>query len=316
MRPISEESKTQPALPNFLIAGAAKCGTTALYYYLRQHPDVFMSSLKEPKFLSARVANPGKGPGDYLITHSSVGSLDEYVHLFEKGISRKALGEASVDTIFYFDRTIPAIKRYLGDPRIIIILRDPVERAYSAYKYLVRDGREHLSFADGIKMEEKRKQDGYAHMWQYRKGGLYAKQVHAFQKNFSRVLVLLHEDLNQNAGNVIRTVFSFLQVDPDFLPDIRHRHNVSGTPRWRLLNDLFVKPKRLHQVVRPIGEAIWGPDQWVHIRERFRSVILRRPLPMDPDIKKDLRRFFRDDILKLQDYIQRDLSAWLGKDPV
>jgi len=308
---LSKKNGTPFRPPNFLIVGAAKCGTTSLYYYLKQHPDVFMSLVKEPKFFSDRAANPGKGPGDALIAQSAVGSFDDYLKLFKKGPGKKAVGEASVDTLFHFERTIPAIQRYLGDPRIVIILRDSVKRAYSAYNYMVREGREKLSFKEALIAEEQRRRDGYLYIWQYGEGGLYASRVRAFQEHFSRVQVLLYDDLKLNANALIQSVYAFLGVNPDFIPDMRHTHNVSGIPRGSILNDLFIKPRRLHKAARTIGGAILGADRWVRLRERLRSTILQKPRPMDPEIEQHLRRFYRDDILKLQGYIGRDLSSWI-----
>jgi hypothetical protein len=303
-----------PITPNFLIVGAAKCGTTSLYYYLKQHPDVFMSEIKEPRFLSDRAANPGRGPGDDSIAQSGVRSLDDYLSLFKKSTGKKAVGEASADTLFLFERTIQAIHRHLGDPRIIIILRNPVDRAYSAYNYHVRDGREKLSFKDALIAEEQRRRDGYVYMWQYAEGGLYASRVRAFQEQFSRVQVLLYDDLMRDAITLVRSVYTFLDVDPDFIPDMSHNHNISGIPRWSLFNNLFIKPKRLHKVARTIGGAILGADRWIRLRERIRSVNLKAPPPIEPEIEKELRQFYRDDLLKLQDYIDRDLSAWLKEE--
>jgi hypothetical protein len=308
---LSEITKPPGVLPNFLIVGAAKCGTTSLYHYLRQHPDIYMSPVKEPRFLSNRAGNPGRGPGDDLNSQGGVGSFDDYCRLFGDSIGKKARGEASVDTLFHFERTIPAIQRYLGDPRIVIILRDPVERAYSAYNYLIREGREELSFNDALSAEEQRKRDEYVYMWQYREGGLYAGRVRAFQEHFSRVQVLLYDDLKKDTLPLLRSLYAFLDVRSDFIPDMSHRHNVSGIPRWGLLNNLFNKPKRLHKAARTIGGAILGADRWVRLREYLRSTILQKPRPMDPELKQQLRRFYRDDILKLQNYIGRDLSSWL-----
>jgi hypothetical protein len=304
-----------PVLPNFLIVGAAKCGTTSLYYYLKQHPDVFMSPLKEPKYFSSYKTNPDKGPGDNLRFRKNISSFDDYVKLFKTNNGKKAVGEASVDTIFYFERTIPAIKNYLGDPRIIIILRNPVRRAYSAYNFLVRDGYEELSFKNALIAEEQGRRDEYSFIWQYRKCGLYAYPVHAFQTNFSRVKVLLYDDLIRDAITLVQSVYAFLDVDPDFVPNTEHRHNTSAIPRWRFLNNLFMKPKRLHKVARKIGGTILGMDRWISLRDGIRTANMQKPLPMNPEIEQKLRRFYRDDILKLQDYIGRDLSSWLkGED--
>jgi hypothetical protein len=311
MHSLSDKIETTATLPNFLLVGAAKCGTSSLYHYLQQHPDIFMSPVKEPRFFSNRAANPGSGPGDVANSQKSVGSFNEYVKLFQKSKGKKAVGEASVDTMFHFERTIPAIQHYLHDPRIVIILRNPVDRAYSAYNYHVRDGRENLSFADALIMEEKRKEDGYMCMWQYQKGGLYAERVRDFQKNFTNVQVLLYDDLKKNVLTLLRCLYAFLDVQPDFVPDTSHRYNVSGIPRWSFINALFIKPKRLHKVASSVGGALLGANRWIHLRDRIRSTILLKPPPMDPEIAEQLRQYYCDDILTLQDSIGRDLSSWI-----
>ena len=306
---------TLPVLPNFLIAGAAKCGTTSLYYYLQQHPDIFMSPVKEPNFLSCLTQIKYKHARDQLSASRDVRTYDAYCRLFEKSGGRKAVGEASLSTMYLYDRSIPAIKRYLGDPQIIMILRDPVARAYSAYTFIVRDGWETLSFAESLKMEEKRKADGCRLMWLYRGLSLYAHQVRAFQENFSQVQVLLYDDLKRSAPDIMRSVFTFLDVNPDFVPATEQIQNASGIPRWKLFNDLLVKPKLLHKSARTFGGAVLGVERWASLRERLRSANLRKAPAMDPSIERKLRQFFRKDILKLQDYINRDLTAWLGGRP-
>lgn len=308
---LSHNSTDNRVLPNFLVAGAAKCGTTSLYYYLRQHPDIFMSPVKEPNFLSCITTAKYKCARDQLSASRDVRTYDAYCRLFKESGGRKAVGEASVSTMYLYDRSIPAIKHYLGDPRIIMILRDPVERAYSAYTFIVRDGWETLSFAESLMMEEKRKAEGYRLMWFYRDLSLYARQVRAFQENFSRVQVLLYDDLRRSAPDLMRSVFTFLDVNPDFVPATQQIQNASGFPRSKLFNDLLVKPKLLHKVARTFGGEVLGVERWARLRERLRSGNLRKAPAMDPLIEQKLRQFFREDILKLQDYINRDLSAWM-----
>lgn len=301
----------QPILPNFLIAGAAKCGTTSLYHYLRQHPDVFMSEPKEPKFLSGTAARGGCGPGDDLVERNIIRTWREYVSLFEKAGGKKAIGEASVDTVFYAQQSIPAICHYLGSPKILIILRDPVERAYSAYNHLVRDGREKLPFNEALAVEAGRKRKGYRHLWLYKEGGLYADRVQAFKENLDRVMVLLYDDLRRDPESMLRSIFAFLEVDPDFSPDVKHVHNVAGVPRVAAFDKLFVRPRRLHKMARKIGGVILGADRWIRLRDRIRSINLDKPRPMSTEIAHELRDFFREDVLKLQKLIGRDLGDWI-----
>jgi len=300
-------------LPNFLIAGAAKCGTTSLFHYLKQHPDVFMSPVKEPKFLSGQTSYSDKGSGDHAIEQRGERAYGDYVRLFRKGAGKKMVGEASVDTLFFYESSITAIKRYLGDPRIIIILRDPVERAYSAYNYLVQNGFEKLSFKEALIEEQQDKRLEFRWMGKYREGGMYARPVRAFQENFSRVQVLLYDDLRKDARSVMQSLYTFLNVSPDFVPDMRHRHNATGLPRWTLLDSLFTKPKHLHKVARTVGGALLGSERWIRLRERVRSQILQKPGPIDSDVEQELRRYYREDLMNLQDCIHQDVTAWLGK---
>jgi hypothetical protein len=303
-----------PTLPNFLIAGAAKCGTTSLYYYLRQHPDVYMSEVKEPNFLYRGI---GETKPDASFAHgerSSTHSFDAYCRLFDKGAGHKVVGEASTTTAFYYDRAIMAIRRYLGDPRILIILRDPVERAYSNYNYLLRDMRETLTFEDALRAEEMRTKRGYGLMWRYRAVGLYARQVQAFQENFSRVKVVLYDDLKRSPAMLVKEVYRFLEVESGFSPDVSRAYNITSVPIHAGFNALFVKPVRLHRIMRNIGSRLLGENRWIQLREQVRRWNLERPEPMPIDTERELRQFFKADILKLQDRIQRDLSLWLKKE--
>ena len=141
-------------LPNFLIVGASKCGTTALYYYLKQHPEISFPDLKEPKYFSSINAKfPHEGIGDISVDKYAVRSFDEYSSLFSN-IQNVRVGEASPDTMYYYNKTVEEIKEKLGDIPIIIALRDPVRRGFSAYMYLKRDSREKLSFIDSLMEEE------------------------------------------------------------------------------------------------------------------------------------------------------------------
>ncbi len=300
-----------PIMPNFLVAGAAKCGTTSLYHYLKQHPNVFMSDVKEPNFLIEGAPVKSIGVRDRLSASRDIRSYEAYLRLFEKAYGYQAVGEASISTLFLYPYSIPAIKRYLGDPRIIIILRDPAERAYSAYTFLVRDGWEPLSFAESLQREEKRAAEGYRLMWRYRALGLYSHQVRAFQEQFSSVLVLLYDDLKRDPSLLMRSVYAFLGVDDSVVPQAFQIQNPSGNPRSRLLNALLVKPKRLHAVARRLGGAVMGERRWIELRESLRRANLRKPPPPEPQIMRELREDFREDILKLQELIGRDLSAWI-----
>ena len=301
---------SQVVLPNFLLVGAAKCGTTALYYQLKGHPEIFCSPVKEPCYFSSQVLRlPQPGIGDekkfYVKTH------EDYCKLFEGADGKKAIGEASADTIYFYEKTIPLIQQVLGDPRIIILLRNPVDRAFSAYLHLVRDNREALSFEEGLAREEERIRQDWQCMWHYKNRGMYYGQVKAFKTGFSRVKVLLYNDFTREPLAVIKQVCQFLEINPDFQPaDTRSRYNVSGIPRSRSLNNIFLMKNVVQRTLRKVGSLVLTEDGWVKFRERLRARLYVKTV-MKPGTRAYLQQVFREDILKLQDLLDLDLGVWL-----
>ena len=224
-----------------------------------------------------------------MIRRSSIESFEQYSRLFSGVRNQKAVGEASVSTLFCRERAIPAIHRHLGDPKIIIILRDPVDSIYSTNNFMRRLGRETLSFDEALKREKERKRKGFMWIWLYRETRFYARQVRAFQDNFSRVLVLLYDDLKANPSQVMRCVCDYLQIDPQFPFDTRQILNVSGIPKIVWFNSLFVKPKRLHKISRTVGSMLLGRNRWVALREYLMRMNLQQPEPMPSEIKRKLK---------------------------
>jgi hypothetical protein len=296
-------------LPNFLIAGAAKCGTTALYLYLHDHPDVFFSPMKEPCFFSAQVFKfPGNGIGD--VTKRFTPTFEEYKKLFQEAGYQKIIGDASPDTVYY-PESIPYIHQYLGDPAILIMLRNPVDRALSAYGHFVRDNRETLSFEDALKEEENRIENRYNSLWHYKRRGMYSWQVKPFLDEFSRVKVVLFEDFRKDNKVVVKEVCKFLEIDSSFEPnDTISEVNVSGMPKQKWFNDLFLMKNPIQNAIQKTGSRLLGNVGYTRLRDSIRKTNLER-MTMKPETREYLTEYFREDILKLQDLINRDLSAWL-----
>jgi hypothetical protein len=169
----NQKSKMTTRLPNFLLVGA-----TAIAGYLSQHPDIYVSPIKEPKFFTSQFLRfPLQGPGDSFVENFTIKTFDAYKQLFRRVKDEKAIGDASVDNLYFHKEVIPLIKSCLGDVKIIIVLRNPVERAFSAYKNLLRDSRETLSFEEGLNRERDRRQRGYEYIWRYLDLGFYYRQV-------------------------------------------------------------------------------------------------------------------------------------------
>src|SRR5215469_6487610 len=225
-------------LPNFLVIGAAKCGTDSLCNYLGQHPQVYISQNKEPNFFVAEGQRtiPYQGPGDQKVLTDWdmwVSTLDRYEALFADVTTEKAIGEGTT-WYLYDERAVQKIHDYVPSARLIAVVRNPVDRAYSAYTMLLRDGREPLrDFAQALDAEDERVRKNWEPMWHYRRMGFYAAQLTRYYTMFdqAQIHVVVYDDFNARPGDVARDLFRFLEVDEDFEPDTSTRYNVSLVPR-------------------------------------------------------------------------------------
>ncbi len=300
-----------PILPNFLIVGMAKCGTSSLSKYLQQHPDIFISHKKEPRFLSSQVMRfPMNGPKDDQVEKWYVKDFESYTNLFADARA-KAIGEASADTLYFYKGTIPVIKHYLGNPRIVIIIRNPVSRTMSAYKHLIRDGRENLSLEEALIRENERIRENYELIYHYKSVSKYYEPIKAFKEAFPEVLVILNEDLMRNPMATLSQVFQFLDVPDYYNVDTSMKHNIAGKPRNRMLQDFMQQDHLVRKAVKPIARAIFPSKEK---RERFFYWITQKNLKelvLQPETKALLINEFRDDILKTSRLINKDLSMYL-----
>jgi len=300
-------------LPNFLVIGAAKSGTTSLHHYIQQHPDIFMCPIKDTFFFDfdGRAPDFG-GPGDNAWYEGrAVVEPAEYEALFAGANGKQPIGEACAGYL-YDPAAAEAIHRRIPHARLIAVLRDPVERAYSSFLQQVRDGYETTAdFAEALDLEEARRRDNWRPIWHYRRRGLYFEQLEAYLRLFDRsqLRLYLYEDLQQDPAAMLRDLFAFLGVDPDFEPDMSLRHNRAGIPASRLLYRLVMTPNLLKSFVKPLL-----PES---LRRTVRSSVtesetfLQRP-GLPAELKRRLAAGFRDDVLKLQDLMGRDLSHWLS----
>lgn len=298
-------------LPNFLIAGAAKSGTTSLYLYLNQHPEVYMSPVKEPKFITAQfIKFPLRGIGDSRTEKGIIKTFDEYKTLFSKVKDEKAIGEASIDSLYFYEGAIPIIKKYLGDIKIIIILRNPIDRAFSQYVMFTDRLRESLSFEDALKAEEERVRNNWAFGWHYTRVGFYYNQVRSYLQNFTHVKVYLYDDLRQDTAGVVKDLYEFLGVDSSFVPDTHVKYNISGVPRNKIYHNLLTRPGRLKSTIKKICTLLLLQESLYKLVNKLRSGNLEK-IEMKPETRNYLKDVYREDILKLQALIRRDLSHWL-----
>ncbi len=288
-------------LPNFLIIGAPKAATTSLYHYLEQHPQVYMSAVKEPHFFSYGETEL-KGrlvrmPRRMVLTASG------YEKLFERAHSDFAIGEASTSYL-ESKRAAERIAERLPDVRLIAVLRQPADRAYSQYlmnrQRLFEPAPTFEAALDNELDAIARNSHPYIN---YRDTGCYHRHLSYYCTLFPRrqLLALLHEDLGERPVDTMRAVFNFLGIDDGFVPDTSMRHNISGVPRNRAVTALL---KVTYPVLGYLERSLPPP-----LISRIGKTLLKTP-SMNPDTRARLTADFREDIVKLQDLIDRDLSRW------
>ena len=284
-------------LPNFLVIGANKAGTTSLARYLQQHPDVYMSAVKEPGFFVLEDGDPtaAAAPG-------STFTFDSYTALFDAVTTERAWGEAS--TAYLGSPKAPdAIRRHIPDARLVAVLRNPVDRAFSNYKMQVARGRENLDFGEAIRAElDGKPPPPGVRERRYVRLGFYGRYLEGYWSTFdtSQLHVALYDDYRRDAAGVLKEIFGFLDVDDSFVPDTSMRHHVSYVPKIRRLHGL------LQSRVAPVGVPSGGSRVM-----RYMSAWNRRAVPFPADVRRQLIDIYRADISVLQHLIRRDLSAWL-----
>jgi hypothetical protein len=301
-------------LPNFLVIGAAKSGTDALCDYLNQHPDIFVSRNKEPNFFIAegRPDIPYRGPGDREVLQRLdqwVSTRERYEALFAPATSEKAIGEGT--TWYLYDEQAPhRIRRLIPEVKLIASLRNPVDRAYSAFTMLLRDGRETTTdFTAALGAEDGRLRAGWEPMWHYRRMGFYHRQLIRYLSVFGpeQIMVLLQEDIALKPQQTLSSVYAFLGVDHEFQPDTSVRRNVSLVPVHVKYHRLVEGPSSIKTLVKAAVPA--DTRSWV--KKHLPASQLSKPEPMPTEARSTLVETFREDVLALQDLLSRDLRHWL-----
>jgi hypothetical protein len=290
-------------LPNFLIIGAAKAGTTSLYHYLQQHPQIYMSPLKEPRFFALEGKMIDRADP---INRKSIVCLEDYRQLFD-GVTREtAIGEASP---MYLASPVAAerIHHYLPEVKLIAILRHPVARAYSHFIYMIQKNIEPTTnFMQALAQPDYRL-GSFVRTRPYIDYGFYHSQLQRYFRLFrsEQINVFLYDDLQTSSTRLLRQLFQFLEVDDTFLPDLRP-HNASGLPKNRVLHQLLYKSQAIRAALKPLVPV--GLRQT--IAKQMQTQKTAYP-PIPAEAKTYLLQLYRDDILQLQDLLDRDLSHWL-----
>jgi sulfotransferase family protein len=290
-------------LPNFMVVGAAKAGTTALYWYLAEHPAVFMSRVKETNYFAYGLDEEGHLLyGNPEVHRFPVKTLSEYEQLFAATGDAVAIGEVSP---IYLEcpQAADRIRALLPQARIICVLRHPVDRAYSDYQmYLRSGGRQFDPTRDLTAGSVWARPDSH-----WMRIGKYHEQLSRYFDAFPRgqIDVFLFDDLKRSPLGVVQELYRFLDVDPAFVPDLDTPHNVGGMPASRLLEGVFTSGA-IRSVVEP-----WIPKRAANWVRRLRTRNMRQAPPLPPELRQELTGHFHDDIAKTSALIGRSLEHWL-----
>jgi hypothetical protein len=277
--------------PNFFIAGAPRCATTSVYTYLKQHPDIFLSLLKEPIFFGS----------DLTRQPLAISGEEAYLGLFAGAGEARVVGEGSV---FYLmsERAAEEIHAYSPEARILLMLRDPVEMMQSLHALYLRSGNEELAdFEQALEAEPARARGQrlpagvyFPEGLQYRSIARFAGPVERFLRVFGpeRVRVLVFEDLLKNPQGEMRGLLEFLQVDPDF--------------------SLELDPERATQRIRPLvlrQMRSATPEVLEKLKRKTAKNLHQgaRGAPLRPEVRARLQEELRPDVKRLEAVLGRTL---------
>ncbi|NMO21950.1 sulfotransferase [Pyxidicoccus fallax] len=278
--------------PNLFIVGAPRCGTTSMHGYLQQHPEVFMSPVKEPHYWCSDLF-----PADTLATH------EEYLALFSGADARHLrVGEAS--PTYLFSKVAPGrIRDFAPDARILIMLREPVDMLYSLHQRRVLVGNEDLlDFEAALVAEAPRGQGelpARGGLYRYREVGAYAEQVRRYFDTFGRerVHVILYDDFRKDVATTFRDTLRFLGLREDAPVDLSAR-NESRAIRSHVVHRLATRLRRL-----PLTQGLGARLVDLNTKPA-------RLAELRPEVRRQLTAHFAPDVERLGALLGRDLAHW------
>jgi len=289
-------------LPNFIIAGAPKAGTTSLYHYLSEHPQVFMSEPKEVNYFSKEeILQQGLYYKDFKAK-----DLQEYEQLFETVTDEKAIGEGSVSYLFY-PKTPKKIKECIPNVKIIMILRSPLERGYSHYLMDYRLGLVDLTYEDIVYKKSNHKYRDLYYQ-QYVEVGLYYAQVKRYLDLFDKkqIKIYFQEDLREDTNIIIDDLYKFLNIAKTFTTDTDKQHNAFSMPKNKIIKKLY-SSHSIRTTLSKIFPQFLKDFLLNNLFERNKKPVLNN------EIKAYLLSIYKPDIQKLEKLLGKNLSHWYIK---
>ena len=301
------------ALPDFFVIGAPKAGTTALHAALAAHPALFMSRIKEPKFFLSDGPPPsrGGGPGDVQTYREHIWRRAEYEALFADAPRGALRGES---TPFYLYRTDAQkrIRALIPDAKLIVILRDPVERAHSNWTHLWSAGLDPIgNFVEACAAEDARVAAGWADFWHYTRLGRYGEQLENLFLHFpqEQVFILRYRALIDAPAQTLDDICEFLGVHAGVIGHVP-KQNVTAHPQQTLAHMTVSKLLRGaaaagRHLPGSAGAALTQP------LERFLQQNAGTRQPLSWEQRQAVLPYFEDDIRLLERITEASFGDWL-----
>ena len=286
---------------DFFIVGAPKAGTTSLYHYLNEHPKIIMSKEKEPDYFSHEAL---KNQNIYYY-NMQIDTEEKYHSLFNVERDDSILGEASVSYLFYED--VPAkIKQYNKHAKIIIVLRNPIERAYSHYLMDFRLGLVQNTFEEIIYRGSSVSKDFELHYQQYIEVSQYFSQIERYLKIFGKenIHIIDYEDLQKDQEAVLKNIFLFLEVETDYQANIKKEYNTFSMSKYSIIN-WFYSFFLFRRIVKFIL-----PKKMLKIITTLFFQKNKKPI-LSFDTRFYLQNLFKKDIQQLGVILNKDFSKWI-----
>jgi len=298
-------------MPDFIVLGAPKAGTTSLYFYLKQHPQIFVPEIKEPGFLAFADADLSQieFQSDTYMRRVTITKLDKYSSIFESAGADQKKGDFS--TVYLGSPQAPLnIAKYAPQAKMIAILRNPIERAFSNFMHRRNANTETCgSFLDAVRAEPERIRQNWYASYHYVRAGMYSAQLKAYLNLFRRdqIRVYLYEELKQ-IDWLIKDLFEFIGVDPNVPIDTSVKFNTTGKiPRIPWLHRILQGDKQFKKGMQH-GMSV---QKWASIHAFYDKLMLGEPARMTRHEREVLKEIFKEDVELTSALIGRDLSHWL-----
>ncbi len=303
-------------VPDFLIIGVARAGTTSIYFSLKEHCNCFLPTIKEPRFFSYRgVSSPIINPVNGQALRDIITDLDDYARLFQIPNKNKIVGEASTCYLYTSKITINNIKEIYADDtdklKIIVILRNPIERAWSQYHLYLRDKVEPLSFEEAISSNviRKRLQEKWPLGYDYIGFGMYSEKLLDFLATFPNMKVILYDDLEHDYKSIVESIYNYIGIDeiPKYIDVIKY--NVSGIPKSTIAKfaaQFIYQPNPVKDFVKR-----YIPKSFrLKVRVEVGNALFDK-MAIPPAIYNRVADIYENDINKTAKLIKRNLEHWI-----